>query len=245
MKESTSHHSRSRSGPLSPTHSNEQAVKKQNKSHSHGRSGSTGKSTPSLSPKSTLSGSSSSGSIKHDVDVSGDCEVKGVSEEMENGANSLNTSKEDEGGEEEREEDGETHVEKDKGEEGEGEGGWCQINEPTDPLKNEPPPALQNESEQSEENGAESENASVMAEGEEREEKECLTTASEDPSPSELTAAPAPSVAPPPTVPTVAPPPTNEHQQSEEEDSSIVQGQLTVLAGCVVAFLADGNLPLV
>ena len=130
---SASHHSRTRSGPLSPTHSNEpssNASKKQPSSSSgHNRSNSASKSTPSLSPKSTLSGSSSSGSLKHDVenevatgDACGDTAAVVVVGEGDSGEPSLNSSREGEGdviGDNERGE----------GEAVERGGGWCQIEE--------------------------------------------------------------------------------------------------------------------
>lgn len=132
---SASHHSRTKSGPLSPTHTNEpssNASKRQTSSNSgHNRSNSGSKSIPSLSPKSTLSGSSSSGSLKHDVeneitsgDTCGDITASVSLGEGDSGEPSLNSSREE--GEEDMIDDNE----RGKGETVErGGGGWCQIEE--------------------------------------------------------------------------------------------------------------------
>lgn len=137
---SASHHSRTKSGPLSPTHNNELSTstsskKQQLSSNSgHNRSNSSSKSTPSLSPKSTLSGSSSSGSLKHDVEneiATSEAKSDRVLEGGESEEPSLNSSREE----------GESDVIGDDGGEGEdterglvvgGGGGWCQIEETTE-----------------------------------------------------------------------------------------------------------------
>ena len=130
-----SHHSRTKSGPLSPALSNEPTSKRESSRESeHNRSNSTGKSTPSLSPKSTMSESSSTGSLRHEVEsdqvVS---ESKAESIEVASRDGSLNTSKEEE--EEEREdvaeEEGGIEAVISGNERGE-EGGWCQIDDTTE-----------------------------------------------------------------------------------------------------------------
>ena len=108
-KEVGPQHSRSRSGPLSPSNTDEPIAKKQpTKEHErHTRSNSVGKSTASLSPKSTLSSSSSSSSLKHDVESEGASgESNTAGEAVASGEVSLDTSKdEEEEGEEEGEEE--------------------------------------------------------------------------------------------------------------------------------------------
>ena len=211
---SASHHSRTKSGPLSPTQSNElstsTASKKQSSSNSgHNRSNSASKSTPSLSPKSTLSGSSSSGSLKHDAETevamsegrsgSGDRAGGGGSEEP-----SLNSSREDADGE------GDMIGDNERGEgeavERGGGGGWCQIEEMTEArhatVVNQSSSLEQSEAREMKEMMAEV----VIGEGEK--ERENLAALSEEPK-----ATPRPS--------------SQQWEQKEEEteDSSIVKGE--------------------
>lgn len=216
---SGSHHSRTKSGPLSPTHNNElstsTASKKQSSSNSgHNRSNSASKSIPSLSPKSTLSGSSSSGSLKHDIENeigtsdaksgSGDRAGEGGSDEP-----SLNSSREDGIGE------GEVIGDNERGEgeavERGGGGGWCQIEEMTEARR----ATVVNQSSSLEQSEARETKEMIVevAIGEGEKERENLTAIGERPLSEE---------------PKVTPRPPSQQQEQEEEeeteDSSIVKG---------------------